>query len=127
MSLIDQSRISIPAWFFSTRELFSRPELSFRSNNTPAATTGRASSPSISRGRVTTIDYLFYGHTFILLPSPPFERCSPVFKRTHAVESLTLYNCAFLYRPCRAEMDLPAVVILWLYSAQSSGPVTFQY
>ena len=46
MSLIDQSRISIPAWFFSTRELFSRPELSFRSNDTPALILGRAGSSS---------------------------------------------------------------------------------
>ena len=38
--------LAFPHGFFSTRELFSRPELSFRSNNTPALILGRAGSSS---------------------------------------------------------------------------------
>ena len=47
MSLIDQSRISIPAWFFFFHSrAVSRPELNFRFSFTPALILGRAGSSS---------------------------------------------------------------------------------
>ena len=46
MSLIDQSRISIPAWFFFHSRAVSRPELNFRFSFTPAFILGRAGSSS---------------------------------------------------------------------------------